>query len=182
MNEYRDRSTGVILSELEVRQTFPDKVLPQVLDANTLDDFGFDPVLASPMPSASPTQVVLRSGATLDGLGNWVYAWRVEDLSPDEIAANTERDNQAKRDAAKQARTEVVAAITVDVDGMTFDGDETSQGRMARAIIALEYAGQTSTLWVLSNNEAATVTVDQLRQALMKAGLAQTSLWLLPTL
>jgi hypothetical protein len=84
---------------------------------------------------------------------------------------------QAARDVAKQRRADAVAAITVNVDGMTFDGDEISQGRIARAILAMESAGVPNTPWTLSNNAVAAVTVAQLRAALVKAGLAQTALW-----
>lgn len=82
-----------------------------------------------------------------------------------------------QREALKLARAHSVARIVVSVGDKTFDGDEVSQTRMARAIIALEFAGQTSTTWVLATNEPATVTVDELKEALTKAGLAQTSVW-----
>lgn len=71
-----------------------------------------------------------------------------------------------------------VDAITVTVDNMVFDGDEVSQGRMARALLVLE-DGET-TLWVLANNTPTQVARAQLQEALRLAGVRQTELWVPP--
>ena len=81
---------------------------------------------------------------------------------------------------AKRERAAKVAAIKVEVDGMTFDGDESAQSRMARAITAAETAGLDSTVWVLADNSVATVTKTQLQQALAKAMVAMGELWTQP--
>lgn len=80
----------------------------------------------------------------------------------------------------KQLRAEKVAATRVVVDGMTFDGDETAQSRMARAIVAAETAGRDTTTWVLADNTVATVTKAQLQQALAKSMLAMEEVWPAP--
>ena len=78
----------------------------------------------------------------------------------------------------KMHRTEAVARIRVTTSsGKTFDGDETSQTRMGRAVVALQAAGQAETLWVLADNTPATVTLDELAEALALAGAEQTRLW-----
>lgn len=81
---------------------------------------------------------------------------------------------------AKLKRSQDVANIKVEVDGMTFDGDEMSQSRMARAITAAETAGLDQTVWVLADNTVATVTKAQLQQALSKSMLAMAELWTKP--
>lgn len=81
---------------------------------------------------------------------------------------------------AKRERAAKVAAITVEVDGMVFDGDEQAQSRMARAVTAAETAGLESTVWVLADNTVATVTKVQLQQALAKAMIAMSELWTYP--
>lgn len=81
---------------------------------------------------------------------------------------------------AKALRAAQVAAIQVTVDGMVFDGDETAQSRMARALEVAAITGMESTVWVLADNSVATVTVTQLQQALSKAMLQMGELWTVP--
>ena len=80
---------------------------------------------------------------------------------------------------AKAERAAAVAAITVEVDGMVFDGDETAQTRMARAVAAAS-SDEETTVWVLHDNTVAQPTVAQLKQALRLAGQAQTAVWAKP--
>lgn len=84
---------------------------------------------------------------------------------------------------AKTDRAEAVARITVEVDGMVFDGDEKAQDRMARAITMFQASNlpdDYTTAWVLADNTVAQVTVNQLAQALLLAGQRQTELWTKP--
>ena len=84
---------------------------------------------------------------------------------------------------AKEARAQAVSEITVEVDGLVFDGDETAQDRMARAITMFTSSGlpaDTTTSWVLADNTVAQVTIGQLTQALLLAGQKQTELWTKP--
>ena len=79
---------------------------------------------------------------------------------------------------AKKERMAAVAAIKVTTaSGKVFDGDETSQTRMARAIIALEAMGAPSVKWVLANNVPTDVTVAELTEALALAGAVQAAVW-----
>jgi hypothetical protein len=84
------------------------------------------------------------------------------------------------RETAKAERAEAVANITVTTAaGNTFDGDETSQGRMARAIIALQATGTASVNWVLADNAVIEATTAELTEALALSGAAQAALWLI---
>lgn len=80
---------------------------------------------------------------------------------------------------AKAERAIAVEAITVEVDGMVFDGDEKAQERMARAVTLADSPEET-TEWVLHDNTVAIVTAEQLRKACKLAGKAQTALWTKP--
>lgn len=84
------------------------------------------------------------------------------------------------RDELKAARQTQVDAITVSVNGKVFDGDETSQERMARALRVADITGQTSCTWVLHDNTAVTATKDELAQALALAMQAQGAMWVIP--
>ena len=92
--------------------------------------------------------------------------------TPEELAAEALEQAKAKRATA-------VAAITVEVDGMIFDGNEKAQERMARAVTLADSPEET-TEWVLHNNAVAIVTAEQLRKACKLAGKAQTVLWTKP--
>jgi hypothetical protein len=105
--------------------------------------------------------------------GGWYLMGYAPKFSEEEIAAK-------ELEKAKVERAESVSKIIVEVDGMKFDGDETSQDRMARSIVALN-DGET-VQWVLADNTIAQVTKEQLRQALRLAGEAQTAIWADPYL
>lgn len=91
------------------------------------------------------------------------------------VSTQAEIDAQALADF-KASRTLAVSQIVVTTaSGKTFDGDETSQNRMARAVTAS--ASGDTTIWVLANNEPTVVTHDELKEALRLAGDAQTAVW-----
>lgn len=77
---------------------------------------------------------------------------------------------------AKQARAEQVEQITVTTaSGKVFDGHEEAQNRMAR-VVAVGASGM-STKWKLADNTWTDVTWDELKEALLLAGQAQTDVW-----
>lgn len=87
---------------------------------------------------------------------------------------------------AKYERAEAVKCITVEVDGLIFDGDEDSQTRMARTITASQALGlpEDSTIsWAMADtnaNKVEQVTIAQLSKALYLAGCKQSELWCKP--
>lgn len=90
---------------------------------------------------------------------------------------------QEELQAAKAERAATVAKNTVAVDGLVFDADEESQNRLSRGIVAalaLGLPADQTTEWTLADNTAAQVTVQQMAQALLLAGQAQTSVWRKP--
>lgn len=104
--------------------------------------------------------------------GGWWLKGFAPKFTEEEIAAK-------ELEKAKAERAEYVSKIVVEVDGMKFDGDETSQDRMARSVVALNDDSET-VQWVLADNTIAQVTRVQLKQALRLAGEAQTAIWANP--
>ena len=100
--------------------------------------------------------------------GGWYRKGTAPKFSDEEVAMK-------QLVTAKAEREDYVSKIVVEVDGMLFDGDETSQDRMARSIIALDLGEKVQ--WVLADNTIKMVTRAQLREALRKAGKAQTAIW-----
>jgi len=106
--------------------------------------------------------------------------WPVLNFTPDETVAHAAGLAVQAREAAKKVRTAAVEAITVTTTaGNTFDGDETSQTRMARAIITLQATATPSTIWVLTNNTVIQATAAELIEALALAGAAQAAIWVI---
>ena len=100
--------------------------------------------------------------------GGWYRSGTAPKFSDEEVAMK-------QLVAAKAVREDYVKRIVVEVDGMMFDGDEVSQDRMARSIIALNLGEKVQ--WVLADNTIKMVTRAQLREALRKSGEAQTAIW-----
>ena len=116
------------------------------------------------------------NNATIEDRGDWYEVVAIPAPTPEE-------QQQALMEQKKALRAEAVSRITVEVDGMVFDGDEKAQDRMARAITmfnANNLPADTVTPWVLADNTVAEVTVTQLSQALLLAGKEQTALWTIP--
>ena len=104
-----------------------------------------------------------------------------------EAAGLIEEPTQAEKDAYsaqlareqfKASRASAVLKITITTTaGNVFDGDETSQTRMARAISVLNDGENTP--WVLHDNTAILATKEELKEALKMAGMAQSDLWVM---
>lgn len=119
------------------------------------------------------------------GIGAEIWANRDSYQIADYVAIPmTEEEKQAQALAqAKRERAEAVSKLTVTVDGMVFDADETSQNRMSRVVAGAQALGidqSTTQVWVLADNTIAQPTVAQLAQALKLAGEAQSALWIVP--
>lgn len=110
-------------------------------------------------------------------------------FTPDEEAEADQRDaahaategqraSDAARAAAKAARAVAVESIKVTIStGKTFDGNEESQSRMARALLIAQATGMKFTTWTLADNSVVTVTLPELTEALALAGQEQARLW-----
>ena len=111
------------------------------------------------------------NNAFIEDKGEYYEVVAIPELTQEEL------DAQALAQA-KVERAEAVSKIVVEVDGMKFNGDETSQGRMARSAVAM--TDDETITWVLHDNTIAQVTKVQLLQALRLAGEEQTRLWTMP--
>ena len=127
----------------------------------------------------STTQNVSLEGAELIE-GKWKQKWVITDLTPEQIEINTANAEAQAREVLKNQRTQAVTNIKVSTAaGNTFDGDEVSQGRMARAIIALSTGLAPSVTWILANNNTIEATSAELTEALVLSGQAQASIWVI---
>jgi len=90
-----------------------------------------------------------------------------------------ELDAQAYAQAYAQAKQDKVLAVSqitvTTTSGNVFDGDEVAQSRMSRAVTASDTGDITQ--WILADNTQATVTREELKEALLLAGRAMTVIW-----
>lgn len=114
-----------------------------------------------------------------------VQAWNEKYYLDDEVPTMPPEMAEAKAlEEAKEERAAKVAGITVTIDGMEFQGDETSQNRMSRVVAVAAALGvdldATTQMWILADNTIAYPTIRQLARALEAAGGDQTDMWALP--
>lgn len=104
---------------------------------------------------------------------------QAEQEEAERMANMTEEEKEAQAlEQAKVERSDAVGKITVEVDGMTFDGNEVSQQRMARCVMVMNDGESIS--WVLADNSVAVVTKEQLKKVLSLAVVKQSELWVVP--
>ena len=124
------------------------------------------------------TKTYLHAGVThTDTSTEYMASLGMDEQAQASVLAQLEFEESMDAAAAKKTRDAAVAKIKVTVNGKTFDGDETSQGRMARAIAAAETQSIDLQQWKLADNAWAEVTTAELRQALAMAFQAQSELW-----
>ena len=97
MTEYRDRTTGELKSQGELRRDNPNMSLPKVWNEFTFDALNVDPVLRAPKPTEGigEYQSVRRNGVTQDANGNWVEAWEIADMFSDDAELGTKAEQEA---------------------------------------------------------------------------------------
>jgi hypothetical protein len=123
-----------------------------------------------PQPADNPRVVGNRNAST----GEWIGEW--QDIGPAPLT-----DEQLREEWKAQRAAQVEAIKVTTQAGNTFDGDEVSQGRMARAIIALDASAPGTTVnWVLADNSVIGATALELVEALALAGAAQAAVWVAP--
>lgn len=114
MGEYRNRTTGEIKTQGELRRDNPNMSMPRVWNSNVHDALNVDPVLPAQRPTVGigQYQFVARNGVVQDANSNWVEAWEIRDMFADdeelgtkaeqEAAYQTELDNNAAKSNRSQ--------------------------------------------------------------------------------
>jgi len=114
MSEYRNRSTGEVKTQGEIRRSMPNTSLPRVWTADICEFLGIDPVLAAPAPAPSGEyKVVSRNGVTQDANGNWVEAYTERDMFSDYTTEEGVTVTKAEQEQAYTARKNEEAATAV---------------------------------------------------------------------
>jgi len=105
MGEYRNRTTGEVLSQGQVRAANPNMSLPRVWDSNVCDALNVDPVLESPAATVGAYQYSARDGVEQDANGNWVEKYVARDMFADIEGGDTKAEQEAAYQATLDANT-----------------------------------------------------------------------------
>ena len=121
MTEYRDRTTGDIKSQGQLRKENPNMSMPKVWNSSTFDALNVDPVLAAPKPTdgIGQYQHVIRNGVVQDANNNWVQAWQITDM----FADTTE-------DGVTTTKAEHEAAYQTQLDNSAAERNRSERGRL----------------------------------------------------
>jgi hypothetical protein len=144
MSEYRNRTSGAVNTQGEIRRSMPNTSLPRVWTADICDSLGIDPVLAAPAPAASGEyKVVSRNGVVQDALGNWVEAYVERDMFADYVdedgALQSPKHHKKKRTQPRK-NAEAATAVRAERDKLIASCDW-------MAIKAFEGGTTVSTEW-----------------------------------
>jgi hypothetical protein len=108
MTEYRNRTTGEIKTQGELRRDNPNMSFPKVWNSDVCDALDVDPVMiaAAPTEGIGEYQHVVRNGVEQNSNGDWVYAWQIVDMFADIEGGQT----KAEQETAYQANLDNSAA------------------------------------------------------------------------
>lgn len=112
MAEYRNRSSGEIKTDTELRAANKNMSFPKAWNSSVHDALNVDPVLVSPAPAPSAAyKTVVRNGAVQDSNGNWVYAWLEREMFTEYTDDNGDVQTvAAQKTAYDTANTAALAA------------------------------------------------------------------------
>jgi hypothetical protein len=98
MSEYRNRTTGEIKTQGELRRDNPNMSMPRIWNSNVHDALNVDPVFATPKPTEGigEYQNAVRNGVVQDSENNWVYAWQIVDMFADIEGGQTKAEQEVE--------------------------------------------------------------------------------------
>jgi hypothetical protein len=119
MGEYRNRTTGVVMTQGQIRAANPNMSLPRVWKAATLDALDLDPVLRSPAATVGDYQVSVRDGVEQNANGDWVEKYVARDMFQD-----------TTEDGVTTTKAEHEAAYQASLDAKVAEGHRTTRNKL----------------------------------------------------
>ena len=115
---YRNKTSGVVSTQGEIRRANANTSFPKVWDADVCTHLNVDPVLAAPQPSCTALQQVNSVAPVQDANNNWVEGWEVvdkfSDTTDDDGVTTSKADNEAAFTASETAKVAAAARVTRD--------------------------------------------------------------------
>ena len=105
MPQYRERETGVVKSNSEVRKIHNNVSFSTVVD--TYADLGWDEIVAAPQPEVSSVLKILEEDEPVEVDGKWTQVWVETDKFD-----NSDDSTKAEKETAYQADLDNEAAVS----------------------------------------------------------------------
>ena len=124
MSEYRNRTTGEVKTQGELRRDNPNMSLPRVWGGNVLEALNVEPVMKSPPATVGQYQISVRDGVVQDANGNWVENYVARDMFQDTTedgVTTTKAEHEAAYQATLDERT--ATANRTKRDGLLAETD-----------------------------------------------------------
>ena len=109
MAEYRNRTTGVVKTQVQWRQEFSNMSLPRVWKAATLDALDLDPILPGVPATTTQYQISISDGVEQNANGDWVVRYVARDMFSDTVEDGV-TTTKAEHEAAYQAELDTKTA------------------------------------------------------------------------
>lgn len=93
--EYRNQTTGAVVTEQELRRSFPNTSFPDVLTPDVIAGLGYDPVLEGPQPTLIPPYQYAQRDGVVNRNGQWFTNY---------IAVTPDDETKARMDAEQSQR------------------------------------------------------------------------------
>ena len=119
MSNYRNKTSGDVSTQGEIRRANANTSFPRVWDADVCTHLNIDPVLAAPQPSCTALQHVNSVAPVQDANDNWVEGWAVVDKFSDTTedgVTTTKAEHEAAYTASELAK--VAASVREKRDGL----------------------------------------------------------------
>ena len=112
---YRNKTSGAVSTQGEIRRANSNTSFPRVWDADVCTHLNIDPVLAAPQPDCTALQQVNSVAPVQDSLNNWVEGWEVVEKFVEYTDSDGVVQTKATQDAAFTASelAKVAAAARV---------------------------------------------------------------------
>ena len=95
MQEYRDRSTGKVMTKAEVKAANPTISAPKIWNEMVYDAYNIDPILQGVPATTTAYQISVRNGEEQNENGEWVQRFVAQDMYQDIEGGQTKEQQEA---------------------------------------------------------------------------------------
>lgn len=111
--ELRNRTTGLVITDSQLRADNPNTSFPEVLTPDIIDGFGYDPVLEGPQAITTPPYQYSQRDGVVEVNGQWFTHYIAGPVFQDYTDDDGVFHSAAEQDAAYKATKDAEQSNTV---------------------------------------------------------------------